>query len=143
MYALRNLAAAMLIALTTGCATGLNSAQQSELAGYKANSLAVQEKSPGLGAALGILPGGGSFYGRSYGFGVVNLLLWPVSILWDPVSGYDAAESINYQATKAHVFSLRKRAMDDLDSKLATDEIDMKRYTLEKRRVDEKYSYDL
>lgn len=33
--------------------------------------------------------------------------------------------------------------MDDLDSKLATDEIDMKRYTLEKRRVDEKYSYNL
>ena len=143
MYALRNLAAAMLIALTTGCATGLNSAQQSELAGYKANSLAVQEKSPGLGAALGILPGGGSFYGRSYGFGVVNLLLWPVSILWDPVSGYDAAESINYQATKAQVFSLRKRAMDDLDSKLATDEIDMKKYTLERRKVDEKYSYNL
>lgn len=143
MFALRNLTVTLLMVLTTGCATGLNSTQESELAGYKANNLAVQEKSPGLAATLGILPGGGSFYGRSYGFGVVNLLLWPISILWDPVSGYDAAESINYQATKAHVSSLRKRAMDDLDSKLASDQIDMKQYTLERRKIDDKYLYTL
>lgn len=143
MSTLRNLTAATLIALTTGCATGLNSTQESELASYRANNLAVEEKNSGLAAGLGLLPGGGSFYGRSYGWGVVNLLLWPISILWDPVSGYDAAESINYQATKAHVSSLRKLDMDALDSKLASDEIDMKRYTLEKHKIDEKYSYNL
>ena len=143
MFALRNLTAAMLIVLSTGCATGLNSVQQSELASYKASNLAVQEKSPGVGAALGLLPGGGSFYGRSYGFGVINLLLWPISILWDPVSGYDAAESINYQATKAHVSNLKRTEMDNLDSRLATDEIDLKQYTLERRKVDEKYAHSL
>lgn len=143
MFDLRNLMAAMFIVLTTGCASGLNSVQESELAGYKANNLAVQEKSPGAGAALGLLPGGGSFYGRSYGYGVVNLLLWPISILWDPVSGYNAAESINYQATKAHVAGLKRHAMDDLDSRLAADQIDLKQYTLERRKVDEKYSYNL
>ncbi len=143
MFTLRNLTAATLIALTTGCATGLNSAQESELASYRANNLAVEEKNPGLAAGLGLLPGGGSFYGRSYGYGVVNLLLWPISILWDPVSGYGAAESINYQASKARVTSLRKRELDTLDNKLASDEIDLKRYTLEKRKVDEKYSYEI
>lgn len=102
--------------------------------------MAIQEKSPGAAAGLGLLPGGGSFYGRSYGYGVVNLLLWPISILWDPVSGYNAAESINYQTTRAHVASLKRRDMDALDTRLASKEIDLERYTLEKRKVDDKYS---
>ncbi|MEO9244720.1 hypothetical protein [Pseudomonas] len=140
MSTVRNLTAAALIALTTGCATGLNSAQESELASYRARNLAVQEKSPGLAAGLGLLPGGGSFYGRAYGFGVVNLLLWPISILWDPVSGHDAAEMLNYQATKAHLATLKKRDMDELDAQLESDSIDLKRYTLDKRRIDEKYN---
>ena len=140
MSTIRNLTAAALIALTTGCATGLNSAQESELASYRARNLAVQEKSPGLAAGLGLLPGGGSFYGRAYGFGVVNLLLWPISILWDPVSGHDAAEMLNYQATKAHLATLKKRDMDELDAQLESDSIDLKRYTLDKRRIDEKYN---
>ncbi|KGF64951.1 hypothetical protein [Pseudomonas lutea] len=139
MHALRNLSAAALLALTAGCASGLNSVQESELAAYRANHLDVQEKSPGLAAGLGLLPGGGSFYGRACGWGVVNLLLWPVSILWDPVSGYDAAESINYQASKAHVASLKRRDMDRLDSKLSSNEIDLKAYTLEKRKVEDMY----
>ena len=140
MSTIRNLTAAALIALTTGCATGLNSAQESELASDRARNLAVEEKSPGLAAGLGLLPGGGSFYGRAYGFGVVNLLFWPLSILWDPVSGHDAAEMINYQATKAHVATLKKHDMDELDAKLESDSIDLKRYTLDKRRIDEKYN---
>lgn len=140
MSTIRNLTAAALIMLATGCATGLNSAQESELASYRAKNLAVEEKSPGLAAGLGLLPGGGSFYGRAYGFGVVNLLFWPLSILWDPVSGHDAAEFINYQATKAHVATLKKHDMDELDAKLESDAIDLKRYTLEKRRVDDKYN---
>lgn len=140
MSTIRNLTAAALIALTTGCATGLNSAQESELASYRARNLAVEEKSPGVAAGLGLLPGGGSFYGRAYGFGVVNLLFWPLSILWDPVSGHDAAEMINYQATKAHVATLKKHDMDELDAKLESDSIDLKRYTLDKRRIDEKYN---
>jgi hypothetical protein len=74
-------AVAGIIMLCTGCATGLNSHQQAELKHFEARGQAVEEKNPGLGAALGILPGGGSFYGREYGFGVVNLLLWPLSIL--------------------------------------------------------------
>ncbi len=139
MPTLRSLFAATLIVLTTGCASGLNSAQQSELAMLRAKNLAVEVKKPVLGAGLGLLPGGGSFYGRAYGWGVVNLLLWPASILWDPVSGYDAAETLNYHASREHVASLRKRDMNELDSKLTTNEIDLKAYTLEKRKIEDKY----
>lgn len=139
MSTLRSLFAVTLIVLTTGCASGLNSAQQSELAMLRAKNLAVEVKQPILGAGLGLLPGGGSFYGRAYGWGVVNLLLWPASILWDPVSGYDAAETLNYHASKEHVTSLRKRDMNELDSKLTINEIDLKTYTLEKRKIEDKY----
>jgi hypothetical protein len=45
----------------------------------------IPEKNPKTAAALGILPGGGSFYVRSYGIGLVDLLLWPFSIIWDPL----------------------------------------------------------
>ncbi len=140
MYLFRNLTAATLIALCAGCASGLNSTQESELAHYRATNLAVEEKSPGAAAGLGLLPGGGSFYGRAYGWGVVNLLMWPVSILWDPVSGYNAAESINYEATRAQVSRLKNHDMDALDSRLASSEIDMQKYLVEKRKIENKYA---
>lgn len=120
--------------------SGLNSQQKTELRQYEARGQAVQEKNPGTGAALGLLPGGGSFYGREYGLGVVNLLFWPLSILWDPVSGYDAAESINYHATKANVAKLQDKEVTALDDRLAAGELDLAAYTLEKRKVEKKYS---
>lgn len=55
MSTIRNLTAAALITLTTGCATGLNSAQESELASYRAKNLAVEEKT------LGWLPASACF----------------------------------------------------------------------------------
>lgn len=137
---LRIILAAALIAMTAGCASGLNSVQEQELGAYRANHMDVQEKNPALAAGLGLLPGGGSFYGRSYGYGILNLLLWPVSILWDPVSGYNAAESINYQESRAHVAQLKRNEISQLDSKLAANEIDLKQYTLEKSRLDSKYA---
>ncbi len=142
MYNVRMLFAVTAMSLITGCASGLNSYQKAELDHYEAKGLVIEEKSPGAGAALGLLPGGGSFYGRSYGIGVVNLLFWPVSILWDPVSGYDAATAINYHATKVHVDDLKSKAMDDLDTQLAGGEIDLTQYTLKKRKVDDKYKYN-
>lgn len=142
MYIKRLAVAASFITLCSGCASGLNSYQKAELMHFEARGQAVQEKDPGLGAALGILPGGGSFYGREYGLGVVNLLFWPLSILWDPVSGYDAAQSINYQATKAHLHNQQEREMNELDERLQTGQIDTAQYTLEKRKVDKKYRYN-
>lgn len=140
MNAQRMLLAVGFVALCSGCANGLNSQQKAELRQYEARGQAVQEKNPGTGAALGLLPGGGSFYGREYGLGVVNLLFWPLSILWDPVSGYDAAESLNYHATKAHVAKLQDKEVTELDDRLAAGELDLAAYTLEKRKVEKKYS---
>jgi len=129
------------ILASTGCASGLNSYQKNELRHYEASGLMVEEKNPALGTALGLLPGGGSFYGREYGLGVVNLLFWPLSILWDPVSGHSAAETINYHATKHHVSKLENLEMDQLEDQLAQNQIDMTQYTLQKRKIESKYRY--
>ncbi|MDX5371590.1 MAG: hypothetical protein LPK18_04040 [Pseudomonadaceae bacterium] len=142
MQYLRTLFIAGLIATTSGCASGLNSYQKSEMQHFEASGLAVEEKSTGAGTALGLLPGGGSFYGREYGLGVVNLLFWPLSILWDPVSGYNAAQTINYHATKQYIRPLQDQEMSGLDDKLTSGEIDLTHYTLQKRKIEDKYRYN-
>jgi hypothetical protein len=139
MSTLRTLFAVTLIALTTGCASGLNPAQKSEFAELRAKNLDVEVTRPNLAAGLGLLPGGGSLYSRAYGYSIANMLLWPASILWDPFSGYRAAEALNYQATREHVASLRKRDISQLDTRLNSNEIDSKTYILEKRKIEDKY----
>jgi|AntRauTorckE5430_2_1112549.scaffolds.fasta_scaffold05179_2 hypothetical protein len=126
--------------LISGCATPLSSGQKQEYRTYQAKGLVVEEKNEGAAAALGILPGVGSFYVREYGAGVVNLLLWPVSILWDPVSGYQGAQALNYYATKQKVTNLESREIAQLDEQLMLETINNQEYISEKRKVESKYS---
>lgn len=126
--------------LASGCATPITTNQKQELQAYKAKGLAVEEKNPGAAAALGILPGGGSFYVHEYGLGVVNLLLWPTSILWDPLSGYQGAQSINYYATKEKVNKSKSKEISQLDENLMLGTIDKNEYVSKKREIEEKYS---
>ena len=128
------------VLMVSGCATPLSSGQKQEYRGYQAKGLAVEEKNAGAAAALGILPGFGSFYVREYGAGVVNLLLWPASILWDPVSGYEGAQSINYYSTKQTVDQKRDKEISQLEDQLMLDTIDNKEYVSAKREIDNKYS---
>lgn len=58
---LRNLTAAALIAMTAGCANGLNSVQEQELAAYRANNMDVQEKSRGSLPAWDYCPAAARF----------------------------------------------------------------------------------
>lgn len=134
------LCALLVGSLITGCATPITSGQKQELKAYQAKGFAIEEKNPGAGAAFGILPGGGSFYVREYGLGVANLLLWPVSILWDPMSGYQGSQSLNYYATKAHVQKLKEKEMAGLEDKLMMETIDNKEFVSEKRKIETKYS---
>lgn len=51
---------------------------------------------PGLAGGLNLLPGFGNFYLSSYdgsqiGYGIINMLTWPISIIWSiPQSVIDA-----------------------------------------------------
>ena len=122
--------------------TGLNSAQEREYQAFKHNSVLVEEKNPTTGAVLGILPGGGSFYAGEIGLGVVNLLLWPASIFWDPVSGHSGSKAINYDITKQQLQKDKNKELSLLDDKLSLGEVDTTEYVLAKRKVEEKYTFD-
>lgn len=139
---IKNIIFVSLIALlTSGCATGLNSQQSAEYNSMEARGLAIQEKNPTTGALLGILPGGGSFYAREPAFGVLNLLFWPISIFWDPVSGYDGSTRINYNFSKAQIdknkHEAEKKLYRDFQDGLIT-EIQLARGM---RDIEDKYKY--
>lgn len=129
-----------LVTLLSNCASGITAAQKRDLTSYKAKGMYVEEKKVGLAAGLGILPGGGSFYTREYGIGIVNLLLWPISIFWDPFSGQRAAERINYYATKEHIESLKKEELNELTDMLLQNKISNKTYLIKKQQVENRYS---
>jgi hypothetical protein len=129
------------IVLATGCASGLNSVQEREYNAMAADGVLIEEKNPTAGAWLGVLPGGGSFYARHYGYGVANLLLWPLSIVWDPMSGYDGAKVINYDVTKHSLKKAEQKEEDLLNDELALGRIDEKKYILGKHKIESKYDY--
>ncbi|MFO7788299.1 MAG: hypothetical protein R6W87_11130 [Halospina sp.] len=126
--------------MLAGCtASPLTTAQQQELNEWQRDGVYVEEKNPALATGLGLLPGFGSFYTGHYGKGVFNFITWPASILWDPYSGYNGAQTQNYFATRAYVDDQRNDALSDLEDQLQADEISQSEYISEKRKIREKY----
>ena len=132
----------LVVILSTGCATGLNSIQLQEYKSFELDGVLVEEKDPSVGAALGLLPGGGSFYAREPGYGLLNLLLWPFSILWDPLSGLYGSQKINYTVTKYALNQKKEKELSALEEKLGLGEMEYKEYILAKNKVEAKYSYE-
>jgi len=130
----------MVVVLLSGCATPISTSQKREMRAYEAKDLVVEEKSVAGAAILGILPGGGSFYTRNYGLGVLNLLLWPASVLWDPISGVNGAEEINYYATREEVRVAKNRERLLINRELEDGKIGKEEHKLKMREMEDKYS---
>lgn len=137
------LIAAAAVTLFSGCASKITSMQKNELEAYKSKGLYIEEKSTGAAVGLGLLPGGGSFYTENYGLGVVNLLLWPASILWDPVSGHNGAEMINYHATKHAARMKMKQELTILERELEDGKIEKERFLVKKRAIEDLYNPEM
>jgi hypothetical protein len=90
---------------------------------------------------LGLLPGGGSFCAKEIGLGIANLLLWPISMVWDPISGYEGALALNYGSSKRYVKKLEEKELLELDYKLKDREISTEEHALERRRIMAKYNF--
>lgn len=126
------------LVIITSCAS-LNSAQDKELKTWQAKNLEVREKNPSMAAGLNVLPGIGDFYNGNVGLGVVNLLLWPASVLWAPVGGADGAKEVNYYATKAYVDELennKKKVKGELESAYMLGQIDKKDYFVASKKLE-------
>lgn len=135
------LAASAAVLVLSGCASGLNSRQAQEYHALDAQGLLIQEKNPTTAALLGLLPGGGSFYARQPGYGVLNLLTWPLSMLWDPISGHDAATVINYQASVAHVRREKLKELGKLRDDHREQRISAQELSQGMRDIGAKYEY--
>ena len=122
-----------------GCVTPLNNQQLAEYDRLSAQGRLVEQKDPKVAAAMGILPGGGSFYTREWGLGIVNLALWPYSILWDPISAMDAAKKTNYYATKTAMQQERQSELTSLNRQLEDDAITQTEYLAQMRMIEDTY----
>lgn len=60
----------------------------------------VIEKKPQTATVLAFFFGLGGFYTNDIAQGILDLILWPVSILWEPWISPAAANKINYEATQ-------------------------------------------
>ncbi len=124
----------------TSCVSGLSRSEENEFAMYKKKSMNVDIKNKYVGMGLGFLPGGGSFYTGHVMYGIGNLLLWPISVIWDPINGYNGSEKINYDNTKEVINRKKEMEIRDLTVKLEAKVINQEKYTIEKQKIEDKYS---
>ena len=61
----------------------------------------VKKKDPATSCGWGFVLGIGSFYNGDIGLGILDLLLWPLSICWEPFIAPAHSNRINYEATEA------------------------------------------
>ncbi|MCM2129812.1 hypothetical protein [Larsenimonas rhizosphaerae] len=123
----------------TGCASGLSEQQQREYAIYKERGQARVVKDPDSGAILGMLPGGGSWYTGNYGAAALNTALWPLSMLWDPANGYNAATSANYLATKSWLQEQQSKETARLKDRRKKGMVNESQYQQELQKIKAKY----
>lgn len=128
------------VSLLVGCTT-LNTQQKTEYALMERDHVLVKEKDPTTGAWLGILPGGGAFYGREPLVGVVDLLVWPISVLWDPVVGFETSKKVNYDLTVSELQRTKSKELSELENERDLKRIDEATYVAQKRAIEQKYDY--
>jgi len=77
-----------------------------ELEGYGISPTEQQVKHPGMAGALNVLPGFGNFYlgigtheSSQWLYGFLNLLFWPLSVVWGIPEAAIDANTINKKET--------------------------------------------
>lgn len=108
----------------------------------KAEGVLVEEKNPTLAACLGLLPGCGSFYTGNYLLGAVDFITWPVSILWDPIAGFNQARVLNYQSSQACIQRIKKRELGELEAARESGRVTQVEYNQSKRAIESKYGFE-
>ena len=100
------------LALALSSCIGLRRADRQDLAELRGLGIGATEQavtSPLAAGLLNLLPGIGNFYlaasadeGPQWGLGLLNLLTWPLSVLWAPAQVAVDANTLNKLATIDH-----------------------------------------
>jgi len=105
----------VMVILISGCASLSRTEQTTlrELKAYGISETEIQKKHPAAAGGLNILPGFGNFYlaydtdeSSQWLFGFLNLLTWPVSVVWGIPQGVIDANTINKKETIYYYTSL-------------------------------------
>ncbi len=128
------------VSMAAACTT-LTPEQKTEYTLMEKDRVLVAEKKPSTGAWLGILPGGGAFYGREPVVGVIDLLLWPLSVLWDPVVGFETSKKVNYDLTVSTLERRKAKELAELENQRDLQKVDDTTYVAQKREIELKYDY--
>ena len=136
---IRIIAVFLSVSFVTGCAASLSTTENIKYEQWEHEKVLIEEKNPGLGAVLGILPGFGSFYAREPLYGVLNLLVWPVSVLWDPVSGYNGSRAINYNETFRLMAEKKEKEIQQLQIEKAATRMSDSTFLVKKMAIEDKY----
>ena len=140
MQRVKSVLVLLVFSVITGCTT-LTPEQKNEYNMMEKDGVLIKEKDPTTGAWFGLLPGGGSFYGREPVVGVVDLLLWPLSILWDPVIGHETSKTVNYKLTVSSLQKEKQKELTELENQKDLAKISEVEYVTKKREIEQKYNY--
>lgn len=106
----------------------------------------TEVKNPNLAAGLGALPLGiADFYNGNYSLGFANIagsILYPINISWTVIGAIDGANEKNYYATKNALAKAKKKDLAKLQEKLEAKEITLEQYTLNSKKIEQKYDMD-
>lgn len=123
------------------CTTHLSDGQKRELDAYEAKGLAVQEKSVGTAALLGVLPMTGYLYTGHYVLAFTTLPLYPfLGPLWMPYDTAMSAKNRNYYATQENVSREKAKALRQIDRKMEDKVLSYEQHIREQRQIEEKYT---
>lgn len=108
---MKNFISTIILLLSLSACTHLNAYERDRLQSLRGRGITVdtpqtqweRPASPAAAGALNLLPGGGNFYLASgnagdsnhYTYGFLNLITWPLSILWAVPEGAVDAQTIN------------------------------------------------
>ena len=140
MKGVKSIFVLLVLSVMIGCTT-LTPEQKTEYNMMEKDGVLIKEKDPTTGAWFGLLPGGGSFYGREPVVGVVDLLLWPLSILWDPVIGHETSQTVNYKLTVSSLQKEKQKELNELEDQKDLAKISEVEYVAKKREIEQKYNY--
>ena len=119
---------ALAVAVTSSGCVSLSQGDEMKLRELRSVGIpleAVQKKNPGTAGALNLLPGFGNFYLASgtnqssqWTYGFLNLLFWPLSIVWAIPQAATDATAINKMET-VYYYSYTNQGKLELEQRKA------------------------
>jgi hypothetical protein len=97
---IKSTAIVLILTIVLGGCAALNKEERAQYNEWKESGELVVIKKPIAALYLGILPGVGSFYVGKPARGVLDILLWYPSVLWDGPISMAEASRMNYEATQ-------------------------------------------